>query len=94
MTETKNQWIEVDNNCFEFKEGGEYKTTLLINRCTQLKRSVRRVRDTITLSGGTRDECDHKIAIFCEKEGVKLLFKMPIERTGAIREGGEGGRKE
>lgn len=67
-------WIEVDNSCFETKRGHVYETTLLLNRCTQLKRSVRRERDAVTLEGDSRDEVDTKVAAYVERPGVKLLI--------------------
>lgn len=73
---TRQQWIEVDSACFESRgRSGVFETTILINHCTQLKRSVKRVRDAITLNGTTREECDSAVSRYCESPGVVLLPK-------------------
>ena len=80
MTKTENQseWLEVDNDgLFEYKEAGLHKSTLLFTRCTPLKKRVRRVRDAVEFVGDSRDECDRKLAVFCERPDVRLTFEIP-----------------
>lgn len=67
------QWIEVDPTYFNTSEHGAFRATLLINRCKQLKRGVKRIRDAVTLEGNTQDECDVAVARYVERPNVILL---------------------
>lgn len=68
--------IEVDNDCFEGRENGQFNTVLLVTKIEKHvgKRTFeRRKRDTVLITGDSRDACDEQVAKFCARPDVTFL---------------------
>lgn len=66
-------WIEVDNNYFENNERDGFHIVLIVHRCTQLKRSVKRVQDSVEFIGDDRKDAEAQLVRYMERPNVKLI---------------------